>query len=127
MPELEDCLVPHGLLLTLLENAVTHGVSMLIGDSELSLRCGRERELLVVEVANRYDPDAAAVPAHRGGLSALAARLNALYGDAYTLEYGGNGAAIWYTRVRLPVDSTPVAGVGSAGVGARALAQRMLT
>jgi hypothetical protein len=127
MPQLEDCPVPHGLLLTLLENAVTHGVSMVIGDSELSLRCGLERELLVVEVANRYDPDAAAVPAHRGGLSALAARLNALYGDAYTLEYGGNGAAIWYTRVRLPVDSTPVAGVGPAGLGARALAQRMLT
>jgi hypothetical protein len=125
MPELEDCLVPHGLLLTLLENAVTHGVSMIIGDSELSLRCGLEPELLVVEVANRYDPDAAPVPAHRGGLSALATRLNALYGDAYTLEYGGNGAGIWHTRVKLPVESAPVAGVSSAGVGARA--HRVLT
>jgi hypothetical protein len=78
-----------------------------------------------VEVANRYDPDAAPVPAHRGGLSALATRLNALYGDAYTLEYGGNGAGIWHTRVKLPVESAPVAGVSSAGVGARA--HRVLT
>ena len=109
MPELEDCLVPHGLLLTLLENAVTHGACTIIGDSELSLRCGLERERLVVEVANRYDPDAAAVPAHRGGLAALANRLDALYGDTCTLEYGGNGVGIWRTRVRLPVDSTAVA------------------
>jgi len=120
MPGLEDCPVPRGLLLTLLENAVTHGLSMITGDSELSLRCGMERELLVVEVGNRYDPDAAPIPTHRGGLSALAARLDALYGDAYKLEYGGNGAAMWYTRVKLPVDSALGADVSPAGAAARA-------
>ncbi len=41
------------------------------------------------------------MPAHRGGLSALATRLNALYGDAFELEYGGNGAGIWCTRVNV--------------------------
>ena len=61
MAGLEDCPVPRGLLLTLLENAVTHGVSMITGDSELSLRCGLDGELLLVEVGNRYDPDATAV------------------------------------------------------------------
>ncbi|HEX5459357.1 MAG TPA: histidine kinase [Steroidobacteraceae bacterium] len=127
MPGLEDCPVPRGLLLTLLENAVTHGVSMITGDSELSLRCGMERELLVVEVGNRYDPDAPPVPAHRGGLSALATRLDALYGDACKLEYGGNGAAMWYTRVKLPVDSAPGADFGPTAAAARALAQRALS
>ena len=68
LPGLEHCPVPHGLLLTLLENAVTHGVSMVTGESELSLRCALEHELLVVEVRNRYDPDATPLPAHRGGL-----------------------------------------------------------
>jgi hypothetical protein len=121
---LEDCLVPHGLLLTLLENAVTHGVSMITGDSELSLRCGTEGELLVVEVGNRYDPEAAPVPAHRGGLAALATRLNALYGDAFALEYGGNGAGVWYTRVKLPTDCAPAR---DAAGGARAVAHRALT
>ena len=120
MPGLEDCPVPRGLLLTLLENAVTHGVSMITGDSELSLRCGMERELLVVEVGNRYDPDAAPIPAHRGGFSALATRLDALYGAAYKLEYGGNGAAMWYTRVKLPVDSALGADVSPAGAAVRA-------
>ncbi|HEY6515856.1 MAG TPA: histidine kinase [Steroidobacteraceae bacterium] len=103
MSGLEDCFVPRGLLLTLLENAVTHGVSMVTGDSELALRCGLDRELLLVEVDNRYDPDAATLPAHRGGLVALAMRLTALYGGTFKLEYGGNGAGIWRTCVKLPV------------------------
>jgi two-component system, LytTR family, sensor kinase len=126
MPGLEDCPVPHGLLLTLLENAVTHGVSMITGDSELALRCGLERELLVIEVCNRYDQDATPLSAHRGGLSALATRLNALYGDAFKLEYGGNGAGIWYTRVRLPADCAP-AEAAATGARAHALARRALT
>ena len=124
-PGLEDCPVPHGLLLTLLENAVTHGVSMITGDSELSLRCGSERELLVIEVRNRYDPDAAPLPTHRGGLSVLHTRLSALYGSAFQLEYGGNGAGIWSTRVKLPADSEP-AGVTAAGAGAQPLPQRQV-
>src|SRR6185312_2706096 len=126
MPGLEDCAVPHGLLLTLLENAVTHGVSMIIGDSELSVRCALERELLVIEVRNRYDADAAPLPARRGGLSALTTRLSALYGDAFQLQYGGNGAGIWYTRVTLPADRE-VAETRAAAIGARAVAQRVLT
>lgn len=126
VPGLEDCPVPHGLLLTLLENAVTHGVSMITGDSELSLRCAVERGLLVVEVRNRYDPDAMPVTSRRGGLSALAKRLNALYGDACALEYGGNGARLWYTRVKLPAECAragrePTLGLGSsAGSGSDA-------
>lgn len=108
-PGLQDCLVPHGLLLTLLENAVTHGVSMVTGESELSLRCVREHELLVIEARNPYDPDAIPLPAHRGGLSALSARLSALYADAFRLEYGGDAAGIWHTCVRLPADGAATA------------------
>ncbi|HEV2269064.1 MAG TPA: histidine kinase [Steroidobacteraceae bacterium] len=127
-PGLEDCLVPHGLLLTLLENAVTHGVSMITGDSELSLRCALEQELLVVEVRNRYDTEATPLPAHRGGLAALTTRLDALYGDACLLEFGGNGAGIWYTRVKLPADCAAVElGGPIAGAPAPARTQRVLT
>lgn len=123
-PGLEDCPVPRGLLLTLLENAVTHGVAMITGDSELSLRCGLEGELLVVEVGNRYDPDATPLTAHRGGLSALATRLNALYGDGFTLEYGGDGAGMWYTRVKLPGSCVP-AGIAPPASGERPPAQHV--
>lgn len=125
-PGMEDCPVPHGLLLTLLENAVTHGVSTVGGDSELSLHCAAEPELLVVEVRNRYDPEATSVPAHRGGLAALAKRLNALYGEAFRLEYGGDGAGVWHTRVKLPAESVAAA-VGETDAGAQTRAQRVLT
>lgn len=125
-PGVEDCSVPHGLLLTLLENAVTHGVSMITGDSELSLRCALESELLVIEVRNRYDPEATRAPGHRGGLSALSTRLNALYGDAFELEYGGNGAGIWHTRIKLPVECDS-GGASAVPVPERAVAGRVLT
>lgn len=125
-PGLEDCPVPHGLLLTLLENAVTHGVSMVTGDSELALRCAPERELLVVEVRNRYDADAVPAAAHQGGLAALAKRLNALYGEAFRLEYGGDGAGMWHTRVKLPAECIAAA-PDEAGAGAQTPARRALT
>jgi hypothetical protein len=124
LPELEDCAVPRGLLLTLLENAVTHGISTLTGDSEL--RCGVEGERLVVEVGNRYEPAAPSLPAHRGGLTALATRLNALYGDAFTLEYGGNGDGVWYTRVKLPTDCVPARNE-RAHAGTQTVTQHVLT
>jgi hypothetical protein len=126
LPGLEDCPVPRGLLLTLLENAVTHGVSVITGDSDLSLRCGADGGLLLVEVANRYDPQLTSQPAHRGGLFALATRLDALYGDGFTLEYGGNGDGIWYTRVKLPSDGVPAASA-TAAASAQTDNQRLVT
>jgi len=119
---LEECPVPHGILLTLLENAVTHGVSAITGDSGLSLRCTVEAQSLVIEVRNRYDPDAALRQRRRGGLAALARRLNALYGEGCRLEYGGDGAGVWHTRVRLPAELAPAAGGAEGAPTARVMA-----
>src|SRR6185312_16955502 len=119
---LEECPVPHGILLTLLENAVTHGVSAITGDSGLSLRCTVEAQSLVIEVRNRYDPDAALLQRRRGGLAALARRLNALYGEGCRLEYGGDGAGVWHTRVRLPAELAPAAGGAEGAPTARVMA-----
>jgi hypothetical protein len=103
VPELlANRMVPRGLLLTLLENAVTHGVSMVTEDCALTVQCVASDNRLAVEVQNRYDGGTASVPAHRGGLAALDARLQVLYGDAYSLDYGGD-AGIWHVRVSLPI------------------------
>jgi LytS/YehU family sensor histidine kinase len=127
MPGLADCSVPHGLLLTLLENAVTHGISTTVGDSELSLDCALEGEQLLIEVRNRYDSGSTRLPARRGGLSALGRRLQALYGDSYTLEHGGNGAGLWCTRVRFPIDCVPAPQAGVTAAAALSPAPRVLT
>lgn len=94
--------VPRGLLLTLIENAVTHGVSTVAGDCTLSVYCGLRDRFLIVEVRNRYDPRPTLPWGHRGGLAALGARLRMLYGDVSRLEYGRDGAGIWCVRVALP-------------------------
>lgn len=95
-------LVPRGLLLTLIENAVTHGASALAGDCSVIVRCAIRDEFLIVEVQNRYDRWVSSPSSHRGGLAALDARLRALYGDAYRFDYGGDDAGIWRVRIALP-------------------------
>ncbi|MGH8290897.1 MAG: sensor histidine kinase [Steroidobacteraceae bacterium] len=105
---LEDRRVPHGLLLTLLENAVTHGISRVSGDCELSLRCAREEQLLVIEIRNPCRSEHAPSSARRGGLEALAARLAALYGTGFSLDSRGDGAGFWCARVTLPAVDVPV-------------------
>jgi len=108
VPEpLKDLPVPRGLLLTLIENAVTHGVYVLAGDCTLDVHCIARYRFLIVEVRNRWDP--AAPPSssrHRGGLEALDTRLQGLYGDAYRLEYGGDDAGLWCVRIVLPIADT---------------------
>lgn len=101
-------LVPRGLLLTLIENAVTHGVSALAGDCSLTVHCTTRYRFLIVEVRNQYDHPAPSPSDHHGGLAALAARLKALYGDSCQLESAGDDAGIWHVRVALPAADTQI-------------------
>jgi two-component system, LytTR family, sensor kinase len=104
--------VPRGLLLTLIENAVTHGVSVVAGDCALNVQCTSRDRLLMVDVQNHYDPrTSSSSPGRRGGLAALDTRLQALYGNDYQLEYGGDETGLWRVRVALPI---PVAGADPA-------------
>lgn len=105
IPEsLKERLVPRGLLLTLVENAATHGVCVVSGDCALSVACASRDGSMLVEVRNRYDR-LAAKSGRRGGLAALRVRLQALYGSAYRLEYGGDGEC-WRVLVAFPLRDT---------------------
>jgi hypothetical protein len=101
---LKGHLVPHGILITLLENAVTHGVSSVIGTCELTVRIATNGSQLAVEVRNSYAPRASGDARHRGGLGALHARLRALYGQAFSLKSGGDGIGMWSVHATLPLD-----------------------
>lgn len=110
VPEsLRTQLVPRRLLLTLIENAVTHGVSTMAGDCSLSVRCTSRYRILIFEVRNRYDPQGRSPSGHRGGLAALDGRLRVLYGDEYRLDHGSDGTGIWRVRITLPEQVTQVA------------------
>ena len=128
IPEsLKAQVVPRGLLLTLLENAVTHGVATVTDDCTLAVTCAMRENVLAVEVRNRYDGRTPSASAHRGGLAALNARLRVLYGDAYRLDYGGD-AGIWHVRVSLPaadIKAEPAPGQGAGKVARDAVPHRV--
>lgn len=95
-------LIPHGMLLTLLENAVTHGVSSLTGACDVTVRLTVDGAHLGVEVRNSYEPRASGEAPHRGGLSALETRLRVLYGENYRLASGSDKPGVWSVRATLP-------------------------
>jgi len=113
---LKGHLVPHGILITLLENAVTHGVSAVIGACELTVQITTNGSQLALEVRNSYQPRARSDTRHRGGLGALEARLRVLYEEAFTLKSSGDGIGIWSAHATLPLDMPkPSAGANDYG------------
>lgn len=116
--QMEDWLgsyaVPRGLLLTLLENAVTHGISSLPGKRELRVVIGTDGGRLMISMRNSFSgrPGTRTV-GHRGGLDDLERRLSVLYGVDFDLSYGPTLEGDWLTRVNLPLvqrQETPAAG-----------------
>jgi hypothetical protein len=97
-------LVPHGVLITLLENAVTHGVSSVVGACEVTVQVTKMASQLALEVRNSYELRASSDAHHRGGLSALETRLRVLYGESFSLMSSGDAIGIWSVRVAIPLD-----------------------
>ena len=95
--------VPHGILITLLENAVTHGVSSVVGACEVTVCVVMSETRLALQVRNSYRPRARGDAQHRGGLGALEARLRVLYGEAFGLWSSGDGIGIWSVRAEIPL------------------------
>jgi hypothetical protein len=126
-PAARDALVPPLLLQPLVENAVRHGVSLRVSPGRVRVRAQREGGELVLEVHDdggglhaaragaREDggdrilaggADDARAPAARGsgaslGLATTRARLQALYGEAATLDLSVAGGGT-VARMRLP-------------------------
>ena len=75
-----DCLVPPLLLQPLVENAVVHGISTLVGGGVVRLEARRAGNRLRIVIENPFDPDAPARPRGGMGLKIVRDRLDALYG-----------------------------------------------
>lgn len=100
-PEAADWMLPPGLLLTLVENAVEHGVGPLIGGGDVQVRAGTFDGLgRCVEVSD--SGGTLALDAHDGvGLSNCRARLRHAFGDAGRLELAVT-ASRTLARIHLP-------------------------
>jgi len=89
-----DCLpvsIPPLLLQPLVENAVAHGIGNLLEGGVIRLEARLEGRLLVIVVANSYDPDSP--PARRNGLglAIVRNRLRMRYGDSGNLQVRSAG------------------------------------
>jgi Histidine kinase len=101
--ELERALVPGLLLQPLAENAVVHGVKNETDVVRVLVSARRERDELVMEVANTASAHALNKSKREGvGLGATRERLRTLFGDAQELTLNARPDGSVVARVRIP-------------------------
>jgi LytS/YehU family sensor histidine kinase len=81
-----DCEVPPLLVQPLVENAIKHGIAMLVDGGEISMsgRCSADNLRFVIE--NPFDPEAPSTRRNGIGLANVRNRLEARYGNAARME-----------------------------------------
>jgi hypothetical protein len=107
--------LPPGLLLTLVENAVEHGVQPSLHGAELHVSARREAAHTVVEVSDS-GPGLAQPHADGLGLTNSRARLAQLWGEQARLELGPRAEGGTRARLLLPLQLTNPAAPGVAAL-----------
>jgi len=106
--ELERALVPGLLLQPLAENAVIHGVRNESDAVRVRVSAHRERDELVMEVANTASTQPSLDSRREGiGLGATRERLRTLFGDAQELSLSARSDGSVVARVRIPYIQAP--------------------
>lgn len=106
-PAAEAAMLPPGLLLTLVENAVAHGVEPQLRGGRVTVVAQCEGDRLALTVRDD-GPGPAGMPMDGTGLANLRARLALAYGTAarFALEAPPEGGAM--ARMELPVQTQPL-------------------
>ncbi|WP_374657655.1 sensor histidine kinase [Inhella sp.] len=100
-PGLDAAVLPSTALLTLVENAVKHGIAPLVEGGEIAVRVQAEAGRLLLEVADT-GRGMGQGGGHGTGLANLRARLRALHGDAASLSLHLNEPRGLVARIELP-------------------------
>lgn len=82
----EDCEVPPLLVQPLVENAIKHGIAMLVEGGEISIVGRRLPKFVSVVVENPFDPDSPATRRNGFGLISVRNRLQARYGNTARMD-----------------------------------------
>jgi sensor histidine kinase YesM len=96
--------IPTMILLTLVENAVKHGINPAVEGGSIRVSASRERETLVLKVADSGQ-GLAATDGHGLGLANIRRRLAMLYGDAAILSLSRLASRGTVATVSIPMGS----------------------
>jgi two-component sensor histidine kinase len=96
--------IPTMILLTLVENAVKHGINHAVEGGSIRVSASREREALVLKVADSGQ-GLAATDGHGLGLANIRRRLSMLYGDAAILSLARPASRGVVATVSIPMVS----------------------
>ncbi len=96
--------IPTMILLTLVENAVKHGINPAVDGGSIRVSASREREALVLKVADSGQ-GLAATDGHGLGLANIRRRLAMLYGDAAILSLARLASRGTVATVSIPMGS----------------------
>jgi sensor histidine kinase YesM len=105
--ELGDATVPPGMLITLVENAIKHGIEPMCGDGRIDVRAARvaEGRLMLTVSDTGAGLGCSASPGQGIGLANIRERLALLYGPAASLDLESNEPCGFVARITLPVTS----------------------
>jgi signal transduction histidine kinase len=103
-PELASSPVPSMMLLTLIENAIKHGLTPLAEGGFIRLRAARSDDTLVLEVADT-GRGMNAQEGHGTGLANIRARLEMTYGPTASLSLARGEPRGVVARIRLPLEN----------------------
>ena len=96
--------IPTMILLTLVENAIKHGINPAVEGGSIRVSASREREALVLKVADSGQ-GLAATDGHGLGLANIRRRLAMLYGDAAILSLARLASRGTVATVSIPMES----------------------
>jgi len=101
-PALEDFSIPPGMLITLVENAIKHGIERAPQGGRVDVVASREGGRLCLEVADTGAGLDEAPAAGGIGLANIRERLELLYGDEAALDLAENEPRGFRARILLP-------------------------
>jgi LytS/YehU family sensor histidine kinase len=103
-PGLDEVAIPPGMLITLVENAIKHGIEPAPRGGRIDVVLAREGSRLSLCVADS-GAGLSSVPSMSGiGLANIRERLALLYGDAAALELEQNEPCGFRARILLPTE-----------------------
>ena len=108
--DLEEIAIPPGMLITLTENAIKHGIEPARQGGRVDVSVARTDDAIAFCVADTGAGFAAGPSASGIGLANIRERLQLLYGDDATLELCENEPRGFRARILLPAAKVPVSG-----------------